>query len=147
MRVWVTRHKISESPRTILIVREYHKLCKNSKPQNIDEWLKVYTQAKHLNITEVSKRKPVSDFLPALKKISPTLLNASLLAFTKDPESFQLAPIEQFRHILRIKRAIPVPLPPPLLLRSKTSIEGQHSNWNPRNAYAVCSIDMSTVII
>lgn len=98
----------TDDAREIFIEAEYARVCKGPKNQDIDkwidDWMRVYTQAKQLNLPDSVGRRPVRHFILALEHVYPQLVTTALFELQRAPETFTVDSIvEQVRNVYRMK--------------------------------------------
>lgn len=116
LRALQARLAPSDSARSLDLEQQYYRLAKGpSNRQNVDNWLddyiKMYTQAKEADIAEVTKpKRAYRDFLHAIENQAPTFAEVHEMAMSTAPpetdyEALLFTVIEQYRHHARLKES------------------------------------------
>ncbi|EKG09419.1 Integrase catalytic core, partial [Macrophomina phaseolina MS6] len=102
----------TDQARLLELEHQYHQLCKPPRSQNVESWLqqweKLYTEAKKHNLAEVSDNRPTRDFLLALKPIEPQFVSTyqikNLDPATRVTDLYDM--IEKFRQYYRENQSV-----------------------------------------
>jgi len=142
-----TRVAPTDQARKMELIKRYRKLVKAPKSQDIyiwlQEWEKVYTECKELNLPDVDDNRSLFDFLNAISTISPEFANVWIVniqeredAGTPLPDLYKI--IELYRNnqrLIKVKE-------PPSYGAFPASYQGKPADPDkPRKSICLCGVE------